>query len=120
MKIDFNKMPCVYWSDVLKVSYLQRQIIIHSILYYELDSSVISDKNFDDLSKQLVKMQKELTKEEFDRTDYSYCMEDFDGSTGFDLYGRLTKKDKKRLTEYAKYILRLSQKERKRNGKKVL
>ena len=108
MEIDFNIMPCIYWSNVLKISWLQRFIIVHSILYYELNESIISDKKFDSVSKQLVNLQKQVTKDELKRTDYFYCMKDFDGSTGFDIYSRLNKKDKKRLTKYAKNILRLS------------
>lgn len=107
--MNFNKCPYIYWSDITKISLLQRMVIIHSILYYELDSSVISDKKFDELSKQLVKMQR-AAKEKLKETDYYYCMKDFDGSTGFDLYGRLKKKDKIRLTRYAQHILRLSRK----------
>lgn len=42
--INFNKAPCIYWCDSVKISYLQRRIIIHSLLYYELNVNCISDE----------------------------------------------------------------------------
>ena len=108
--VDFSHVPTIYWSDNVKVSYLQRRIIVYSIMYYELDESVVSDKQYDEISKQLVRMMKETSQEELEKTDYWYCMSDFDGSTGFDLYGRLNKKDKEYLTKLAKYILKINKK----------
>ena len=56
--INFNKAPCIYWRDGVKISYLQRRIIIHSLLYYELNVNCISDESFDELCIQLLEMQK--------------------------------------------------------------
>ena len=106
MRISFDRMPCVYWSTPLKISWLQRFIIIHSIIYYEMSENVIPDKDFDSVSKQLVEMMKKATQEEMERTEYYYLMRDFDGSTGFYLYDGLKEKDKKRLVQYATHILR--------------
>lgn len=99
-------MPSAYWSDSTKISYLQRRIIVYSIMYYELNESVISDTEYDKISKQLVNMQNEaggILKE----TQYYYCMYDFDGSTGFDLFYRLTKSDREYLLNMAKFILKM-------------
>lgn len=104
--IDFNRMPCIYWSDATKVGFLQRYIIIHSIIYYELDENVISDKEFDNAARQLVKMQKQMGHRKLKDTMYYYCMHDFDGSSGFDLYGRLIPFDKKYLMQIAQNVLR--------------
>src|SRR5574344_1256036 len=102
--ISFDKMPCLYWSDATKISYLQRRIIVHSILYYEMDSSVINDKQFDVLCQQLVQMQKEADFAEFRKSTYYYVMHDFDGSTGFNIYERLTKYDKEYLSKIAMQV----------------
>lgn len=102
--INFDRMPCIYWSDAMKMSLLQRRIIVHSILYYECDESVISDKQYDALSKQLVNLMKQ-SPEQLKRTQYYYCMYDFDGSTGFDLRSRLTTKDNEYLTKIALSVL---------------
>ena len=102
--INFNSCPAIYWSDSTKISYLQRRIIVHSILYYESDKSVISDRQFDDLCHQLVQMQSEVDFAEFRKSTYYYAMHDFDGSTGFNIYGRLTKYDKEYLSKIAMQV----------------
>lgn len=122
--IDFSKMPCVYWSDIAKISYLQRRIIIYSIMYYEHNESCISDKEYDSMSYQLVELQTNFlnsqnkqfiingTQRKFhgstqpvvNLTQYGYAMYDFDGTTGFDIPSRLTEKDRKYLTHLA-YVI---------------
>lgn len=102
--INFDKCPCIYWSDATKISYLQRRIIIYSIMYYEFDESCVSDAEYDDISHQLVALQKSCGPEEFRKSTYYYAMYDFDGSTGFDVPSRLTKHDKEYLTMVAAYV----------------
>lgn len=102
--MDFSKMPCVYWSESTKISYLQRRIIVYSIMYYENNESCVSDAYYDELSKQLVEMQKSCSKEEFEKSTYYYAMYDFDGSTGFDIPSRLTDYDRKYLTNIASHV----------------
>lgn len=103
--IDFDKMPCIYWSDITRASYLQRQIIIHSILYYELSENVIEDFQFDSICKQLLGFQKTMGNE-YEKTDYYNYFYDFEGETGYYLFGRLDKYDKKYLTCLARIVLR--------------
>lgn len=103
--IDFNRMPYIYWSSVTKASVLQRQIIVHSILYYEMSETVIEDFQFDSLSKQLVELRKQMSESEYKRTQYYYCFEDFDGSTGFYLHDALNECDKKQLQHIARIVL---------------
>lgn len=105
--ISFDKMPCKYWSDNVKVSYLQRRIIVHSILYYELDHPIITDGQYNEISQQLVDMMKSVPADELVKSTYWYCMSDFDGSTGFDLYGRLNPQDQHYLMELSQMILGL-------------
>ena len=100
-RIDFNQMPCIYWSDATKISYLQRRIIVWSIMYYEHNESCVSDLVYDAVSYQLVELQKNASKEQVRASTYYYAMHDFDGSTGFDIPARLTKYDKEYLTHIA-------------------
>lgn len=102
--IDFSKAPCIYWSNTTKISYLQRRIIVWSIMYYEHDESCVPDRVYDSVSHQLVALQKEATQEEWEKSTYYYAMFDFDGSTGFDIPSRLTKKDREYLTHLASII----------------
>lgn len=116
MMIDFNQMPFVYWNESTKISYLQRQVIVHSLLYYELNESVISDKDFDDLSRQLVKMQRDAPKDDLRNSQYYYCLKDFDGSTGFYIKSKLNENDRERLFGIAMVVLR-NYKTSRRNSK---
>lgn len=102
--IDFSNCPCIYWSDSTKISYLQRRIIVWSIMYYEHNESCVPDYVYDSVSRQLVELQKKASKEEFEKSTYYYAMFDFDGSTGFDIPSRLTKKDLQYLTNLANVI----------------
>lgn len=93
-----------YLSLKAKMSTMQRYIIVHSILYYVKDTSVISDKEFDEVARELVKLKKENA-EEYEQTEYYYCMKDFDGTTGFDLFDKLSMSDKMYLTCIADNVL---------------
>ena len=93
-----------YWSNKLRMGSLQRWIIVHSILYYEMSSSIVEDSVFDDNAKQLVRMQAEFP-DEAEESEYWYVFYDFDGSTGFDLFSRLNKHDKHYLTQIAQHVL---------------
>lgn len=104
--INFDQMPFIYWNESTKISYLQRQVIVHSLLYYELNESVISDKDFDDLSRQLVKMQRSASKDNLRNSQYYYCLKDFDGSTGFYINSKLNKKDREQLFQISAIVLR--------------
>lgn len=73
-------------------------------MYYEMDESCISDKQYDAISQQLVHLQRSVDPEEFKKSTYYYAMYDFDGSTGFDIPGRLTKADREYLTQIATMV----------------
>lgn len=100
------KFP-VYWTDKLKVDFLQRVILIHSYLYYERDDSIWSDKKYDEVAKQLTNIQNKHTKSWIKRTtQYGYCFYDFDGTTGFDLWDRLNQKDKRFIQNIAEKLVK--------------
>ena len=103
-RIDFSKPPCLYWDDSTKISYLQRRIIVWSIMYYEHGESCVPDVVYDAISYQLVELQKSASKEEVRASTYYYAMHDFDGSTGFDIPSRLTQYDREHLTQTANLV----------------
>lgn len=104
MIYDFSKRP--YMDQVMRVSFLQRVILIHSILYYMMDNPIISDKDFDEVSKQLVDETRWMPDDQKVKTDYWYCMHDFDGNTGFHLPYLLNEEDKKRLEDIINAMFR--------------
>lgn len=111
LEIDFSKAPCIYWSDATKISYLQRRVLVYSIMYYQFNESCVPDARYDAIVKQLVRLQKETPMEVLKKTRYHYVMYDFEGSTGFYLYSRLNRADKDQLEAIAQQVLEQWKKE---------
>jgi hypothetical protein len=84
------------WPILDKIDFLQRKIILNSILYYDHDLNSLTDEYYDGLCKQLVELQQEYSTEGdlIKDTNYGYVYHDFDGSTGYHLAGRLNAHDK--------------------------
>lgn len=83
-------------------------------MYYEHNESCVPDCEYDSVSHQLVELQKQSSKADFEKSRYYYAMHDFDGSTGFDIPSRLTKKDREYLTHIASVVHRQWVKDKKR------
>ena len=92
------------WDKITCINFLQRKIILNCIAYYHLNTNKLSDKEYDELSKQLVSLQKDIN---INDTQYGYIMYDFDGTTGFDLYDRLNASDKQYLMNIACHVLQV-------------
>jgi NAD-dependent DNA ligase len=72
-------------QDILElINRRERQILVHSFLYYQLNESIISDHTFDQWSKELVDLREQYP-EEFKQSVHAKDFVDFDGSSGFDL-----------------------------------
>lgn len=70
---------------IQKINQRRRQIVVHSIIYYKLNESIISDFKFDGWCNELVWLQKNNPKES-EMVPYELeAFRDFDGSTGFNL-----------------------------------
>lgn len=110
-EIDFSKPPSSNWSNISKISYLQRRVIVYSLMYYEYNESCVSDFRYDAIAQQLARMQKEVSEKELKKTTYYYAFYDFDGSTGFHLASRLKRKDKKYLGEIVSKVHTMWKKE---------
>lgn len=78
-----------------QINFLQRYIIVHSYIYYELDRNIISDKEYDAKSKELTKYKNDYP--DLWRTSMYYKQfgEDYNGATGFSLYHDLSDRQKK-------------------------
>ena len=70
-----------------------------------MNKTILSDAEFDKMCRKLL-IGKSHTKD-YHKTDYFYVFYDFDGSTGFDLYGRLEEDDKEYLTHLAEVVYHL-------------
>lgn len=60
------------------------QMLVHSYLYYDRDTNLISDKEFDTLGRELVKLQADYP-EIAKQVDYAEAFADWDATTGFHL-----------------------------------
>jgi hypothetical protein len=74
------------WQEQLKslIERRQRQVLVHSIIYYKYNQNIISDYTWSKLAKELYDMQKanpDVAKE----TEFYDIFEDFDYSTGSNL-----------------------------------
>ena len=83
MKI--NEMPIQE-----QINFWQRYIIVHSKLYYFLDTNIISDKAYDEKSRMLVRMREEYPEEWKNSEYFQQFGEEYCGNTGCDLLDGLT------------------------------
>lgn len=95
-----------YWTLETKLDLLARWIIVHSIIYYELNTSIVPDHVFDSNSRLFVVLVDD-NRSVLKNTRYGYVMKDFDGSSGFNLYNRLRAADRVKLMNDAKLTLKL-------------
>ena len=86
-------------------------------MYYEYDESCVPDSVYDSVSRQLVELQKQASKEEFEKSTYYYAMHDFNGSTGFDIPSRLTKEDRKYLESIVNMVYNQWKRQQKEKSK---
>lgn len=77
-----------------KLDWLQRYIIVHSYIYYELNRSVISDAEYDRRAKNLVKIKEKYPDLWKNSEYYLQFGDDYNGATGFSLYHDLDDKQK--------------------------
>lgn len=103
------------FTDLDYISFLQRWILVMSWIYYEHDYNIVADKQYDSVAYHLADLQKDK-KELVKDSEYGYAFHDFDGTTGFDLFYRLTEEEKEKLTHFA-CCIEESYKREIRNGK---
>jgi NAD-dependent DNA ligase len=94
-----------YWSNKTKIELLQRWILTHSFLYYELNYTIVSDERFDQNSQQLARAKEKFPKS-WKESKYSYAMQDFDGSTGFGYVQQLDPEHRGAIERDAWYLRR--------------
>lgn len=77
------------------IDFLQRFIIVHSYIYYELDSNYLSDRQYDEKAKELVRYKNEYPDLWRNSMYYKQFGDDYNGATGFTLYHALDKRQQK-------------------------
>ena len=113
--IDFTEFPVCLWRESAQISYLQNYIAVHSIIYYRLNESIISDHRFDFAAKQLKQMQDDADIDTLLESRYYYAFSDFNGSTGFGLFRKLSHQDYEKFLDIAQRVLKMYKDENKKN-----
>lgn len=87
------------------IDFLQRFILVHSYIYYELNNNVISDKFYDAKSKELVKYKNDYPDLWKSSMYYEQFKDDYNGTTGFTLFYDLTKSEQEKIRRIALQVL---------------
>lgn len=95
-----------YAGPIYKMELLQRWILVHSYIYYELNDSIVSDEMYDSNCKQLYDLMKQ-NKSKLKETRYCKQFRGFDGSTGFDLIKKCDGELKSIIEQSAYHVLGL-------------
>lgn len=67
-----------------KINHRQRQVIVHSVIYYRLNDNLITDEKWNEWARELVSLQKTYPAIAV-KSVFWEDMKDFDPSTGFHL-----------------------------------
>lgn len=78
-----------------RIDFLQRFIILHSYIYYELDNNAISDKHYDTRARELAKYKNDYPELWKNSMYYKQFGDDYNGATGFTLYHDLDERQKR-------------------------
>ena len=76
--------PQINQSVVDLINRRRRQIMVHSVIYYRLGTSIIEDSLFDKWAYELVDLQNKYPNESA-KADLYKEFKDWDGTTGFNL-----------------------------------
>lgn len=87
------------------MDFLQRFILVHSYIYYELNNNVISDKRYDEKSKTLVRLKNQYPELWKSSMYYKQFGDDYNGATGFTLFYDLSKAEKDKIRRIALLVL---------------
>lgn len=68
-----------------RINRLRRQVLVHSIIYYRLGTSVIDDSVFDSRARELAQLQKDHPKQSENVEYMREAFRDFTGETGYHL-----------------------------------
>lgn len=72
----------------MRLAQLHRNLIVHPYLYYELDSSIIPDTQFDAMCREMRRLHKEYPEEAKQAPYYDLCREFETCGSGFFLRDR--------------------------------
>lgn len=80
------KNRCINYDSPIAAKIQQRryQLLVHSLLYYELDMSIVTDSQWAEWGKELVELQN-AHPDISEKVIFAEAFKNFDPSTGYDL-----------------------------------
>lgn len=84
----------------------ERQLLVHSYIYYELNDNIIEDSKWSEWAFQLVDLRDDYP-DIYAESVYAKEFEHFDGSTGYDLHDAYMQDN---IVNKALYLLRMERK----------
>lgn len=94
----FDKHTVNINSKILElINRRQRQILVHSYIYYKEDSNLVDDFTFDKWCKELFQLQTQ-NKKEFEKSVFHNVFKKWSGFSGYDLF-----KDELMVEMWARY-----------------
>lgn len=88
------------------INFLQRYIIVHSYIYYELNNNIISDREYDVKSKELLMLKEQYPELWRSSMYYEQFKDEYTGATGFTLYHDLNDRQQRIIQSIASLILK--------------
>lgn len=79
-----------YFSNRDKIELYQRWLLVHAVIYYNYNSNIVSDLEWDNNAKEYLCFVKDH-KNELKQSYYFDVFKEFEGNTGFDLMSKLKK-----------------------------
>lgn len=92
-------------DHLVELNWLQRRIVVYSIIYYCYDDNAISDHDYDAMCLRLAEIQSTIADAHLSRLWYVFYDFDKDCTSGFNLINRLTREDRAYLKEIAWLVL---------------
>ena len=87
-----------YWTNLQKIQMLQRWILFHSYVYYELNENYVEDSLYDKNAHMLADLM-EKYKDLVKSSRYHKVFKGYDGNSGYFLIQRLKQPEHKELLE---------------------
>lgn len=89
-----------------RIDFLQRYIIVHSYIYYELNKNIISDREYDIKARELSAYRTDYPELWKNSEYYQQFGDDYNGATGFSLYDSLNDYQKKIVRSIVHFIFK--------------
>lgn len=97
-----------YWNSKDKIELLQKWLLVHSAIYYDLNDNIVTDSIYDSNSNQLKALML-LNKTDSNKSKWAKAFKGYEHistTSGFDLLKRLNKNQRYEIIELGRYLIK--------------